>query len=70
MNQILVSEDALDSVKKMAHKLQEKRDMLLEAAIKAVNSCIRLGQQYGSDGFVHNEALAGLSEAIAKVERE
>jgi hypothetical protein len=29
MNQILVSEDALDSVKSMAQKLQEERDMLL-----------------------------------------
>ena len=67
---IQVSEDALNSIKAMAQRLQDERDELLVASGKAVNQCIRLGSQYGTDGYSHNEALANLQEIIAKFTKE
>lgn len=43
---------------------------LLEAAISAVNKCIRLGSQYGTDGYSHNKALSELQAAIKKATDE
>ena len=69
---IEVSEDALDSVKAMAQKLQEERDMLL-AALKDVIKNNDLDEECGVLGYIKgSEAWRRWDEArkaIAKVEQ-
>lgn len=51
----------------LADDYRIERDELLAAADRVIAQCIRLGSQYGTDGHAHNESIAGLSAAIAKV---
>ena len=71
MKTIEVSEDALESVKTMALKLQEERDMLL-AALKPFldgNFTIFGGKVIGIDARLTADDVKFARNAIAKVEQ-